>query len=42
MKKAEDMVGLEAVRVTDGSVKVDQDIDEAKKVTGAKIDDIGR
>jgi len=41
MKEAEDVVGAKAKRLKGGTVDVHQDIEKAKKVTGAEIDEIG-
>jgi len=41
MKVAEDVVGIEARRMSRGSASVRQDADHAVRMTGAKIDEIG-
>jgi hypothetical protein len=40
MKEAENTVGLKARRMTRGSAEVMQEIDKAKRVTGAEFDEI--
>lgn len=41
MNEAEDVVGVKAKRLKSGTVDVHQNIGKAKKVTGAKFDEIG-
>jgi hypothetical protein len=41
MKTAEDVTGLEADEIAKGTVKITQDIEQAKNVTGAKVKHIG-
>jgi hypothetical protein len=41
LKVAENVVGIDAEEMTRGKVTVEQNIDEAKNVTGAKISKIG-
>jgi len=42
IKKADSATGLEARQLTGGSVSVSQEIEDARNVTGVKIDRIGR
>lgn len=41
IKEAEELTGVEARRLTRGTVDVTQEIDKGKKVTGVKLDEIG-
>jgi hypothetical protein len=41
VKEAEDVVGIEAKRMSRGSAEVEQEMDRARGVTGAKFDEIG-
>jgi hypothetical protein len=41
MKEAEEVMGLEAKEMASGQVRVEQEIDKGKKITGAKFDRLG-
>ena len=41
MTEAEQLVGVKARRLARGNVDVTQEVDKAKKVTGAEFDEIG-
>jgi hypothetical protein len=42
MKHAEDVVGIEADKITEGKAISKQDIENAKDVVGVKVNHIGR
>jgi hypothetical protein len=41
IKQAEEVAGVEARRLSRGTVEVTQEVEKAQKVTGAKLDEIG-